>query len=54
LNPINQFVYDRYLTRQLNETRKCIVRLYMLDGMGFVAKDMFSDSDPYLVIKLGK
>jgi Ca2+-dependent lipid-binding protein len=33
---------------------KCQIRLYMLEGFNFAAKDAFSPSDPYLVIKCGK
>lgn len=53
-NFINQYVYDQFLSRQLQETKKARVRLYILDGHNFASKDRFSDSDPYLVIKCGK
>ncbi len=38
----------------LNTQTKCLVRLYVIEGFNFAKKDIFSDSDPYLVLKCGK
>ena len=51
---INEYIYDQYLTRQLQETKKARVRLYVLEGFNFAKRDLFSLSDPYLIIKCGK
>jgi len=42
------------LRRMLLKETKCIVRVYMLDGINMVSRDSGSDSDPYLIVKLGK
>jgi len=33
---------------------KCKVRVYMIEGFNFAKKDLFSESDPYLILKCGK
>jgi hypothetical protein len=38
----------------LNTQTKCIVRLYVIEGFNFAQKDIFTKSDPYLVLKCGK
>jgi hypothetical protein len=41
------------ISRMLLSKTKCIVRLYMIEGYEFAAKDIGSPSDPYLKIKCG-
>jgi hypothetical protein len=38
----------------LNETVKAKAKIYLIEGYNFASKDMFSLSDPYLIIKCGK
>ena len=38
----------------LNTLTKCKVRVYVIEGFNFAKRDIFSESDPYLVIKCGK
>jgi Ca2+-dependent lipid-binding protein len=46
--------FTEHLRRMLLVESKCIVRVYMLNGINMVSKDSGSDSDPYLIVKLGK
>lgn len=39
---------------KLNQIEECKVRLYALDGFNFAKRDLFSLSDPYLIVKCGK
>ena len=34
--------------------QKCKVYVYMIEGFNFAKRDLFSASDPYLVMKCGK
>ena len=47
---------DKYaeMSKQLLVPTKCIVRVYIIEAFGLPPKDTGSDSDPYLVLKLGK
>ena len=45
---------DEILKRMLLRTKKCIVRLYCLDGRNFASRDFGGASDPYLRIKVGE
>lgn len=38
----------------MNEQVKAMCRIYMIDGYNFAEKDLFSKSDPYLIVKCGK
>ena len=38
----------------LNTLTKCKVRLYVIEGFNFAKRDVFSESDPYILIKCGK
>ena len=51
---ISQYLFRQQLAARLNETTKCQVRLYMIEGFNFAQRDLFSASDPYLFIKCGK
>lgn len=47
---------DKYaeMSKQLLVPTKCIVRVYIIEAFGLPPKDTGSDSDPYLILKLGK
>jgi hypothetical protein len=51
---ISQFLFRQQLAARLNETTKCQVRFYIIEGFNFAQRDLFSASDPYLFIKCGK
>lgn len=51
---LSTLVYDQQLARKLSETTKCKVRVYILEGFNFAQRDLFSLSDPYLIVKCGK
>jgi hypothetical protein len=55
---INEFMqnyrFEKDLLKRLTETVKGIATLYVLEGYNFASRDMFSLSDPYLIIKCGK
>ncbi len=38
----------------LKHQTKCKVRLYVLEGFNFAKRDLFSESDPFLILKCGK
>jgi hypothetical protein len=38
----------------MNETVKAKSKIYLIEGFNFAAKDLFSLSDPYLIVKCGK
>lgn len=42
------------LRQMLLREKKCMVRVYLLEGLGMVSRDSGSDSDPYCIVKLGK
>lgn len=50
---IQSYFYDQQLQSKLNESTKCQIRLYIIEGFNFAQKDLFSLSDPYLVVKCG-
>lgn len=47
---------DRFgsVSKKLLVPTKCLVRVYIVGAYGLLPKDNGSDSDPYLVLKLGK
>lgn len=55
---INEFMqnyrFEKDLLKRLTESVKGISTLYVLEGYNFASRDMFSLSDPYLIIKCGK
>lgn len=51
---VAHFLYEQKLQRRLNEATKCQVRMYMIEGFNFAKRDVFSESDPYLIIRCGK
>lgn len=44
---------DVILKRMLLKKEKMIVRIYMISGFDLASRDMGSESDPYLILKLG-
>ncbi len=42
------------MSKQLLVPTKAIVRVYVIEAFGLPPKDTGSDSDPYLILKLGK
>jgi len=46
-------MFEKQLNNMLNESNKCKIRLYMIEGFNFAQRDIFSQSDPYLFIKCG-
>lgn len=38
----------------MNENVKAKTKIYFIEGFNFAAKDLFSLSDPYLIVKCGK
>ena len=51
---VSSYLFRQQLAARLNETTKCQVRLYMIEGFNFAQRDLFSASDPYLFIRCGK
>lgn len=47
------FAYTRNLQKRLNETVKAKARIYVLEGFNFAQRDLFSPSDPFLILKCG-
>ena len=47
---------DRFgtISKKLLVPTKCVIRLYIVGAYGLLPKDSGSDSDPFLVVKLGK
>ena len=50
---ISNYIFDKRLTVMLNESNKCKIRLYIIEGFNFAQRDLFSLSDPYLIVKCG-
>ena len=50
---ISNFLFEQQLASMLNESTKCKVRVYIIEGFNFAQRDPFSLSDPYLFIKCG-
>jgi len=46
--------HNENLRRMLLKETKCIVRCYVLNAANLVSRDSGSDSDPYLIMRLGK
>lgn len=44
---------EEIMAQQLLIEKKCNVRTYVISAFDLAKKDMFSDSDPYFVLKLG-
>lgn len=51
---MQNYRFEKDLLRRLTESVKGIAKLYLLEGYNFASRDMFSLSDPYLIIKCGK
>jgi len=51
---VNSLVYQEGLIRHLNEVQVTKVFLYILEGFNFAERDLFSPSDPYIIVKCGK
>lgn len=51
---LNNWKFQVALFKKMNEQQKALCRVYMIDGYNFVEKDLFSKSDPYLVLRSGK
>lgn len=43
-----------YIGRQLLNSTKVVIRVYVVDAFDLVSKDSFSNSDPYVRVKVGK
>ena len=50
---IAEFYFQSELQKRLNEKVVTKVKLYMLSGYNFAKRDLFSESDPYLIVKCG-
>lgn len=50
---IGTFIQDQQLARSMSEITRCKIRIYMLRGTNFAQRDLFSLSDPYLIMKCG-
>ena len=48
-----EYIFSSSLAQRLNELVKCKARCYILEGFNFARRDLFSDSDPYLIVKCG-
>jgi len=46
-------LYDAQLQKKLEKSITCKVRGYILEGFNFAKKDLFSESDPFLIVKCG-
>ncbi len=46
--------YEDRLTQLMQQKTQTLVRLYVVEGFDFAARDIGSFSDPYLVITCGK
>lgn len=51
---VSAFIKEQHILKALNDNTLCLVRLYILEGFNFAQRDLFSLSDPYMVIKCGK
>jgi hypothetical protein len=51
---IQNYRFGKDLVKRLNETVKAKTKIYLIEGFNFASKDLFSLSDPYLIIKCGK
>jgi hypothetical protein len=49
---ISSYLSEIRLAQKLNEITECKIRLYLLEGYNFAQRDLFSASDPFLVIKV--
>ena len=49
-----EYFFQSELAARLQEKVQCKVRVYMLSGFNFAKKDLFSESDPYLILKCGE
>lgn len=47
-------MFDHTLMAMLNKVETCKVRVYILSGFNMAKRDLFSLSDPYLIVKCGK
>jgi hypothetical protein len=51
---ISNYVFSENLITRLETKVKARARIYMLEGFNFAKRDLFSESDPFLIIKCGK
>ena len=51
---IDDLSFQASLLTRLNEVQQCKVFVYMIEGFNFAQRDLFSASDPYLKVQLGK
>ena len=51
---LNSTDYYSRMSKALLVPTKCIVRVYIVEAFGLPSKDAGGDSDPYLIVKLGK
>ena len=51
---VGKFLYDSQLQKKLEKNIQCKVQAYILEGFNMAKKDLFSDSDPFLIVKCGK
>lgn len=51
---LSDLIFEKLQLQMLNTLTKCKVRIYVIEGFNFAKRDIFSESDPYLVIKCGK
>jgi hypothetical protein len=47
-------IFEHQLMAKMNEVVQAKVRVYVLQGFNMAKRDLFSKSDPYLVLKCGK
>ena len=50
---VGQFLYDDQLQKKLEKNIKCKVQAYILEGFNMARRDLFSESDPFLIVKCG-
>ena len=54
LRYVANIMSEDILKRQLLESNKCVVRLYMIEAFNLSSRDVGSASDPYLYLKCNK
>lgn len=51
---VSSALYAAQLEKKLERSVKCKVRAYMLEGFNMAKRDLFSESDPFLIMKCGE
>lgn len=51
---VTNLILQEGLVRKLNEVQKTKVFVYVLEGFNFAQRDLFSESDPYVIVSCGK